>query len=173
MRGTIAAVLLSLAAAPVFAQAPEALRVAVIDVQRIVEESAVGKEARSRLAKLNEEKRAQIARSQEEIDGLRKQLSTQRATLTEAKVAELAKSIEDKQVALQRAAEDAQAQLAEAQRKEMETLEQQVMPLINELGREMKLQMIFNKFQSGLVYADDTVDITDQVLRRFNTRVTQ
>jgi Skp family chaperone for outer membrane proteins len=32
--------------------------------------------------------------------------------------------------------------------------------------------MIFNKYQSGLVYADETFDITEQVLRRFNTKVT-
>jgi Skp family chaperone for outer membrane proteins len=47
------------------------------------------------------------------------------------------------------------------------------MPIIQEVGREMKLQMIFNKFQSGLVYADEAMDITDQVLRRFNTKVTK
>jgi Skp family chaperone for outer membrane proteins len=33
--------------------------------------------------------------------------------------------------------------------------------------------MVFNKFQSGLVFADESVDITDQVLKRLNTRVTQ
>jgi hypothetical protein len=31
--------------------------------------------------------------------------------------------------------------------------------------------MIFNKFQSGLVFADDAADVTDEVLRRFNTTV--
>jgi Skp family chaperone for outer membrane proteins len=30
------------------------------------------------------------------------------------------------------------------------------------------LTLIFNKFQSGLVYADETIDITDEVIQRFN-----
>jgi Skp family chaperone for outer membrane proteins len=47
------------------------------------------------------------------------------------------------------------------------------MPVIDEVGREQKLQLIFNKFQSGLVYAEETLDITDLVLRRFNTKVTK
>ena len=34
---------------------------------------------------------------------------------------------------------------------------------------QWKMTMIFNKFQSGLVYADEAVDITDDVIRRFNT----
>ena len=46
------------------------------------------------------------------------------------------------------------------------------MPIIQELGREMKLQLVFNKFQSGLVYADESLDITEQVIKRFNTKVT-
>jgi Skp family chaperone for outer membrane proteins len=36
------------------------------------------------------------------------------------------------------------------------------------VGREQGLTLIFNKFQSGLVYADQSVDITDDVIRRFN-----
>ena len=43
------------------------------------------------------------------------------------------------------------------------------MPIIDQIGKEQGLTLIFNKFQSGLVYADDTVDITDEVIRRFNT----
>ena len=54
--------------------------------------------------------------------------------------------------------------------RELGRLEQQIMPIINEIGQERGLTLIFNKFQSGLVYADDTVDITDEVIRRFNPR---
>ncbi|MFI5143322.1 MAG: OmpH family outer membrane protein, partial [Thermoanaerobaculales bacterium] len=104
---------------------------------------------------------------------LAKQIQTQAATLTDAKLAELKKQLEDKEVAMHRFDDDAKQQLDEAQRKELEALEKQIMPIIQELGREMKVQLIFNKFQSGLVYADEAADITDVVLKRFNTRVTK
>ena len=32
----------------------------------------------------------------------------------------------------------------------------------------MGLALIFNKFESGLVYASDAVEITDTVIQRFN-----
>jgi hypothetical protein len=32
----------------------------------------------------------------------------------------------------------------------------------------MGLAAIFNKFESGLVYASDAIDITDSVIKRFN-----
>jgi outer membrane protein len=155
------------------AQEAPKFEIAVIDVQQIVQESAAGKESMARLKKLQDDKLAEGRKLAQERDDLAKQLDTQRATLTDAKVADLQKQIEDKDVELRRFKDDAQQQLDEARRKELDGLEKQIMPIIDELGREMKLKLIFNKFQSGLVYADDSVDITDQVLRRFNTKVTK
>ena len=160
-----------LTTAAVAQEAPK-LNVAVIDVQQVVNESAAGKETMARLRKLQDDKVAEGRKKADDLDALRKQVATQRATLTDAKVAELEKQIEDKQVELQRFTDDTKQQLADAQRKELDGLEKQIMPIINELGRELKVQLIFNKFQSGLVYADDAVDITEQVVRRFNTKMT-
>jgi outer membrane protein len=157
--------------APAWAQEAPKLSVAVIDVQVLVQDSTAGKEAQARLGKLRDEKTAQGKKLQEERDGLTKQLETQRATLTDAKVAELQKQIEDKDISLRRFADDAQQQVQEATRKELAKLEKKIMPIINEIGREKKYTLIFNKFQAGLVFADEAVDITDEVLKRFNTKV--
>jgi outer membrane protein len=167
-----AVVMIAGLAAAVRAQEAPKLTVAVIDVQQVVNESAAGKETMARLRKLQDDKVAEGRKKADDLDALRKQLATQRSTLTDAKVAELEKQIEDKQVELQRFSDDTKQQLQDAQRKELDALEQQIMPIIKELGQEMKLTLIFNKFQSGLVYADPSTDITDIVLKRFNTRVT-
>jgi outer membrane protein len=178
MKGYVAVVMAVLAATAWAQQVPKAaeapkLPLAVIDVNVLVQDSAAGKEAISRMKKAQDEKVAQRKKLTEEAEALQKQLETQRVTLSDAKIAELQKQIEDKGIALRRFDDDAQQQLQEAQKKELDALEKQIMPIIQEVGREMKFQMIFNKFQSGLVYADEAVDITDQVLRRFNTKVTK
>jgi outer membrane protein len=166
---TAAAVLLGVSAV----SAQEALKIAVIDVQRVVEDSAAGKEMLGRLQKLRNEKQAEARKMAESREALVRQVNTQRATLSDAKIAELQKQAEDIDVQLRRFDQDAQDELQRAQASEFGALEKKIMPVITEVGREMKLQLIFNKFQSGLVYADEAVDITDQVLRRFNTLVTK
>ncbi len=178
MRLYLAAVMAAVVAATASAQQAAKpaegakLPVGVIDVDVLVRDSAAGKEAMVRLKKMQDEKVAQRKKLSDEIEGLQKQLSTQRATLSDSKISDLQKQIEDKSVDLKRFDDDAQQGLQEAQRKELDGLEKQIMPIIKEVGQEMKLILIFNKFQSGLVYADDSTDITDLVLRRFNTRVT-
>jgi len=47
-------------------------------------------------------------------------------------------------------------------------LEAKIKPVIDQIGKEMGLAMIFNKFESGLVYASEAIDITDSVIGKFN-----
>jgi outer membrane protein len=143
--------------------------VAVIDVQRVVTDSDPGKESLQRLRTLQDEKIAEGRNLQSELEALRDQVTKQRLTLSEQKLAEMTGQIEDKTIALQRFEDDAKRSLEEARRTALGRLEERIMPIINEIGKERGFTLIFNKFQSGLVYADETVDITDDVIRRFNT----
>ena len=145
------------------------IKIAIIDIQRVVTDSDAGKEALGNLQKLQDSKIAQGRAIQETMDALREQLSKQRFTLTEAKVAELSKQIEDKGIAMQRFQDDAQRELDEARRTALGGLEERILPVIDQVGKERNMTLIFNKFQAGLVYADESVDITDEVIRRFNT----
>lgn len=145
------------------------LNVAVIDVQRVVTESDPGKEALQKLKQLQDAKIDEGRGLQQELTALQDQMSKQRFTLSEERLAELSKETEDKRIALQRFQDDAERELDEARRRELGGLEQRIMPVINDIGAERGFTLIFNKFQSGLVYADDAVDITDDVIRRFNT----
>lgn len=154
------------------AQESPRLSIAVIDVDQLVQGSAAGKEAMVRLKKVQDDKVAERKKMTDDLAALQKQIDTQRATLSDAKVADLQKQLKDKGIALRRYDDDAQQQLEEAKRRELGDLEKRIMPIIQELGREMKLQLVFNKFQSGLVYADESLDITEQVIKRFNTKVT-
>jgi outer membrane protein len=160
--------LLVLAALALPAAAQQAT-VAVIDVQRVVTDSDPGKESLQRLRTLQDEKIAEGRNLQSELEALRDQLNKQRLTLSEQKLAEMSGEIEDKTIALQRFEDDAKRSLEEARRTALGRLEERIMPIINEIGKDRGFTLIFNKFQSGLVYADDAVDITDDVIRRFNT----
>lgn len=153
-------------ALPVSAQQ---MNIAVIDVQRVVTESDPGKQALQKLKELQDAKIDEGRALQQELASMQEQMSKQRFTLSEERLAELNTQMEDKQIALQRFQDDAERELDESRRRELGGLEGRIIPVINEIGAERGFTLIFNKFQSGLVYADDTVDITDDVIRRFNT----
>ncbi len=144
-------------------------KIAVIDVERVVRDSDPGKGSLQKLKELQDAKVEEGRALQASLDELKDRFNKQRFTLTDDKLEELSKEIEDKNIALKRYQDDAQRALDEARRKALDGLEAKIMPIITQLGTEQGYTLIFNKFQSGLVYASETVDITDEVIRRFNT----
>jgi outer membrane protein len=159
------AALVMAAALPAAAQS----KVAVIDVQRVVAESDPGKQAIQKLKAVSDAKVQEGQAMQQELATLRDQINKQRFTVSEERLAEMNKELEDKTILIRRFEDDAKRELDDARRRELGGLEEQILPIINQIGQERGITLIFNKFQSGLVYADEAVDITDEVIRQFNT----
>ncbi|HEX8617339.1 MAG TPA: OmpH family outer membrane protein [Thermoanaerobaculia bacterium] len=155
-------------ATPMFAQNAPA-RVAVIDVQKVLTQSASGKAAYEKLKSMQEERIAKAKQLDEDARKLESDITTKRISLSEDKLAEMQKQLADKRITIQRYAQDADREIGEARDRELQALEARIKPVIDGIGKEMGLAAIFNKFESGLVYASDAVDITDTVIQRFNS----
>ncbi len=158
------------AAAP--APAAGTVKIGVIEVQRIVQESAVGKESLARVQKLQQAKQEDLVKRQKELRDLEQKIQDQGKSLSEDAMEKVQKDYQAKAVELKRFQDDAQRELEEAQRKELGDLEKRIMPVINEVAREQGYQLVFNKFNSGLLYADDkSVDLTEAVITKFNSQI--
>jgi outer membrane protein len=154
-------------AAPMFAQAPSQ-RLAVIDVQKVLTQSTAGKAAYDKLKKMQDDKMAQAKSMDDELRKLDAEIATKRLSLSEDKLTEMQKTLADKRISMQRYAQDAEREIGEARDRELMVLEGKIKPVIDALGKEMGLAAIFNKFESGLVYASEAIDVTDTVIQRFN-----
>ena len=141
---------------------------AVIDVNKVLSSSAAGKTAAAKLKQLQEDKMARAQKLDDEIKTLDNDINTKKISLSEEKLTDMAKQLSDKKIAMQRFAQDADRELGEARDRVMADLNQKIMPVVDQIGKEMGLAAIFNKFESGLVYASDAIDITDVVIKRFN-----
>ncbi|HSM51691.1 MAG TPA: OmpH family outer membrane protein [Thermoanaerobaculia bacterium] len=166
----IAALVVGLAAAaPADAQGGDrSMKIALIDVQRLVTDSAVGKEALGRLKSLQDAKVAEGKAMQDEIEALRRKRNEGALSLAADKLAEMEKQLEDKLIAFRRFQDDAEREIGKARETALAEVERKVMPIIEQAGQEFGYSLIFNKFQSGLVYADDAADITPLIIQRFD-----
>ncbi len=167
MKKFLVTVAVAALAAPLFAQNTPA-RVAVIDVQKVLTQSTSGKAAYEKLKRLQDERIEKAKQLDEDARKIESDIGTKRISLSEDKLAEMQKQLADKRIAIQRYAQDADREIGEARDRELQALEARIKPVIDGIGKEMGLAMIFNKFESGLVYASDAIDITDTVIQRFN-----
>jgi outer membrane protein len=168
MKKLALSVVVAALAAPMFAQTAAPARVAVINVQKVLAESSAGKVALERLKKMQDDRVAKAKKMDEDLQALDNQINTKKMSLSEEKLAEMTKDLSDRKISMQRYAQDADREVQEARDRSLQDLEKQIMPLINQIGKEMGFAAIFNKFESGLVYASDAIDITDMVVKRFN-----
>jgi outer membrane protein len=167
MKKFLVAVAVTALAAPLFAQTQPA-RVAVIEVQKVLTQSTAGKASYERLKKMQDERIERAKSMDEELRKLDADINAKRISLSEEKLTEMQKQLADKRISMQRFAQDADREIGEARDRELQALEAKIKPVIDAIGKEMGLAAIFNKFESGLVYASDAIDITDTVVKRFN-----
>ena len=171
MKKFLVAVAVAALAAP-FAQSASAqnapARVAVIDVQKVLTQSTAGKAAYEKLKKMQDERLERAKNMDEELRKLDADINAKKLSLSEEKLTDMQKQLADKRIAMQRYAQDADREIGEARDRELQALEAKIKPVIDALGKEMGLAAIFNKFESGLVYASEAIDITPTVIERFN-----
>ncbi len=164
---------IALAAAPVAAQAaaPAAagpIRIAVIDTEKILLSSNAGKKAVADLKKLQEQREKELGARAQELKDLQGKINDGRLSLAQDKLADLSKQYEEKEIALRRAQDDATRELTKKRDEMLAAIDERVMPVINQVGKELGYTLIFRKFESGLIYADDGVDITNAVIQRID-----
>jgi outer membrane protein len=167
MKKFLVSVAVAALAAPMFAQTTPA-RLAVIDVQKVLTQSTAGKAAYDKLKKVQDDKIERAKALDEEMKKLDGEIASKRISLSEDKLTDMQKQLAEKRIAMQRYAQDADREIGEARDRELQALEAKIKPVIDALGKEMGIAVIFNKFESGLVYASDAIDLTDTVIQRFN-----
>ena len=165
----ILALLAALCAPAAAQQAAPTLKIGVIDPERIVAESARGKLAVERLNKERDQRLAEGNRMRQEITDLQKRMNDGRLSLGQDKLKQLNDEIEEKTIAIQRYGENAQREMQKLEQEIMDPVEEQILRVINQVGAEQGYTLIFKKFQSGLVYASEAVDLTPMVIQRFDT----
>ena len=147
-------------------------KIGVIEVQKIVQESAIGKESLARVQKVQQAKQDELGKRQKELRDMEQKIQDQGKSLSEDAMEKLQKDYQAKALDLKRFQDDAQRELEESQRKELGELEKRIMPVINEVAREQGYTLVFNKFNSGLLFADDkSVDLTEAVITKFNSMI--
>jgi len=144
------------------------IKIAVIDTEQSLLSSPTGKKALADLKKLQEQKEGEIRTKAQELKDLQTKISEGRLSLAQDKLADLGKQYEEKEISLRRFQDDATRELNKKRDEILGQIDQRVMPVINQAGKEMGYTLIFRKFESGLIYADEAIDITNAIIQRLD-----
>ena len=146
----------------------QALKIGVINSQRVLEDSLEGKRVIAQLKDRDKKIQDELTKADDEIRRLETKLNTQRTTLNEESVIQLTSDIERKRTDRQRRAEDAVRDLRELQGRLFTKVQNELLPIIEQIGKEQNFDLIFDLGKSGAIYFNPTIEVTDEVIKRYD-----
>ncbi|MGQ9660485.1 MAG: OmpH family outer membrane protein [Thermochromatium sp.] len=145
------------------ASADSEYRIAVVDPNRVVEQSPQYEAARDALQREIEERERDLREQQEQIAALQRQLERDGPLMSESELQRLQNDIRSRTRKIKYARDEFQDDFALRQNELRTRLARQVQEVVVELAKEQKIDLILSE---GLVYANPRIDISDLVIER-------
>lgn len=147
-------------------------KVGVIDIQAAILGSNEGQRDLEVLQKRFEPKQVELQNLNKEIEDLRKQLQTQGEKLNEDARATLVRNIENKQKAMQRSTEDADAEARGAQNEMFNRIGGKLMQTLDKYAKDNGFALVMNYNprdpQEKILWGVPSVDVTRAIVDAYN-----
>lgn len=148
---------------------PEGAKIAYINIQRVANESNEGKAATAKVQALVQKKQAEANEKNKALQADQQKLAASATIMSDQARAELEKKIERQNVEIQRMTQDAQQEVQELQQDLQNEFQRRLMPVVQKIFDEKGLHLLFSAADAGLVLAEPGLDITNEVIKRFDT----
>ncbi len=162
----VAALLLAATAPKLYAQTT---RIAVVDLQRALNETEDGRRAKARLKRLFKQRQQALDKSQNELKALKEQIEQQvKAGVAEKVLQERAAEYQKALIELQSKYMEYQRELAEQEARLTREIIARMERILRRIGQAEGYTLIVERNEGGVVWVPSNLDITDTVIQRYN-----
>jgi outer membrane protein len=159
-------VVLALPAGKAFA---EDVKIGYVDLQRAIGETEDGKKAKSSLKKVFDQKQKELDEQQEELKKAIEDLDKKRTLLPADKVREKETELQGRMQKVQQTYMRHQQDLQGKEQEAMGKILERMNKIIGKIAVSENFTMIMDKTQGGLVFAKPHLDLTNELIRRYNS----
>lgn len=150
----------------------ETTKIGVMNVQKIINESAAGKNGLVVVEKRTEELKTKFKAEQDALVELQKEIEKKNSAWSEDKKAEKSREFQLKQREMQVKLEDAQMEIEQLKAKEVNPVLKTLETVIKEFGEKEGYSVILGATpREGVFYFTPAVDVTDAVIKEIDSRL--
>lgn len=142
------------------------LKIGFVDLQQALNESEMGKKAKSELESLIREKQTQINEKVGERDKLKEEIEKQASVMSEEARKEKTGKLEDIEKAVERLISDSNEEVQKRQREREVKILKDIDAIIEKIAVDEKFSAIFPADVS--IYYDDKLDVTERIIKKYN-----
>ncbi|ACG72374.1 outer membrane chaperone Skp (OmpH) [Anaeromyxobacter sp. K] len=161
--------LLALLLSATAARAAEA-KFGFVDLQRAIREVDEGKSATAVLKKDFDEKQKVIDQKKAEFDKLKAEFDKQAVVMADQAKKDKASELDRKAMELQQLFVQLQKDLSQREGEVMRGIVDKMTGVIREIAEADGFTMVFERNDAGIVYAPQSLDLTNELVRKYNAR---
>ena len=143
------------------------VKIGVINAQKVIASTKRGKEIQAKLENYGKSKQKKVETMQAAIKKL--EAAIQSPALNQSTREKKTEELQAKKLNLKRYYEDTQKELRKKYQTEMQTLQKEVMPIIDKIGKSKGFTLVFDLSIAGISYFDKTIDITEVVIKEIDS----
>lgn len=147
------------------------IKIGIVDLQKALNESEAGKQAKKNLEEIIKAKQKQIDQKGKEIEKLKEEIDKQSSVLSEKALRQKQDELDRKMRDYKRFVQDAQDEVKRKEAQLTEEILKELRKVIYEIGKEEKFTLILEKVEGVILYTDEAVDITQKVIERYNKKI--
>lgn len=145
-------------------------KVAYVDVQKAIEQTAMGKKAKAELKKEADKKTKELEKKKTDIDKMREDIEKKRSVLAEEAFAKKAAEVTEEMQKFNVAAGKAQQEIQKKESELLEPIMKKMKTVIEKLAKDKGVSMVI---QSGaaaqiVLYSTSEADLTDELVKAFD-----
>jgi Skp family chaperone for outer membrane proteins len=154
--------------APPAASAQKPLKIGVVNFQEVALQCKAGKAAKARLEKMADQVKKEVRGKEEKLVARQKELETAASRLTSAERQHRAEALEKDELVIKRLIQDKTEELRKAEADSVVELARQIDPILKAYAAEKGFDLILESRRPGLMYYDQKLDITAEIVKRFD-----
>ena len=144
------------------------MRIAVVDMQRALNECDAGKKAKDQVKAKFEKSQDQLRRQREDLDKLKEDYDRKALVLKEEERRNLEKDLENRSLDFKRRYEDFQRDLKQTDAELTSSIVEELYEIVRDYGAKNGYSLVLEASSGALLYNDKAVDVTDEIVKLHN-----
>jgi outer membrane protein len=147
----------------------EELKLGFVDMQRALGETEDGRKAKANLKKIFDQKQKELDEQQEELKKAIEDLDKKRTLLPADKVREKEAELQGRMQKVQQTYLRHQQELSTKEQEATGKILERMQKILTKIAASENFTMIFDRSQGGIVFAKPHLDLTNDLIRRYNS----
>lgn len=148
----------------------DAAKIGIFDFQKVLSESSAGKLTQKQLTDKGNEFQGKLKTEKDKLDEMNKAYEREKLVLSPEKQGEKEKDFRNRVNDFKKMQDDFSREFKQLEVQSLNKIQDDVVQIINEIGKEEGYIIIIEKKAGGVLYSLEKLDVTDQVIKKYNSK---